>query len=291
MIASEKMWREPLRWDLAAARAEQRHRVFCASLADVFEDRPELVAPRARLFKVIVATPHLDWLLLTKRPENASKLWAMAHAHARPWSNETPVWARNVWLGVSVEDQQRADERIPLLLKVPAAVRFLLCDPLLGSVDLKHLQPGDPPTEIDALAGTHGVLRPHRGTCGRVDWVICGGESGPGARPMNRNWVCSLRDQCAAERVPFFFRQWGEWMPVSGKADDSGLIGENGESFAFSEVPPEWVDGKPHGKWWQVCEEWFGLFYRAGKASSGRLLDGRLHDGLPALPAEVPHAT
>lgn len=119
---------------------------------------------------------------------------------------------RNVWLGTSVEDQQTADERIPHLLKCPAAVRFLSCEPLLGPVDLTRLPVGR--NFIDCLrCDFHGgqgsvIAGPPSGT-GPVDWVIVGGESGPGARPMHPDWARSLRDQCVAAGVPYFFKQWG----------------------------------------------------------------------------------
>lgn len=119
-VTSEAKWREPIRWDAAAKAAGIRRRVFCASMADVFEDRPDLAEPRARLAYVIGKTPNLDWLLLTKRPENIARLWI------------TDVVPPNVWLGTTVEDQERADERIPHLLAVPAAVRFLSVEPLLS---------------------------------------------------------------------------------------------------------------------------------------------------------------
>ncbi|HEY7770469.1 DUF5131 family protein [Longimicrobium sp.] len=138
-VTSDANWRKPLAWNRLAAgnrttawaldKVHVRPRVFCASLADVFEDRPDLVAPRARLFALIQATPELDWLLLTKRPENMVRL-----AQASGWEGD---WPANVWAGCTVEDQQRADERIAHLLAVPAAVRFLSCEPLLGPVDLK----------------------------------------------------------------------------------------------------------------------------------------------------------
>src|SRR5262245_52074261 len=118
-------WAEPLKWNAVAARAGERHRVFCASMADVFEDRRELDGHRARLWRLIAATPHLDWLLLTKRPENLARMlpW-YSHWENRVAFEPDEPWP-NVWLGTTVEDQQRADERIPHLLRSPAAVRFL----------------------------------------------------------------------------------------------------------------------------------------------------------------------
>jgi protein gp37 len=170
-------WNEPLKWNEAAKRDERQHRVFCASMADVFEDHPLVASERNRLWMLIERTNSLDWLLLTKRPENVLRM--------SPWHHNPDglIWP-TVWLGTSVEDQQRADERIPALLEPehPVAVRFLSCEPLLGPVDLTPWLDG-------------------------LDWVIVGGESGPGHRAMNPDWARSLRDQCVGAGVAFFFKQ------------------------------------------------------------------------------------
>jgi protein gp37 len=179
-------WKRPLAWSLDAENAGQRVRVFCASMADVFDNAvPE--EWRADLWALIRATPHLDWQLLTKRPQNIVKMLPA------DWGAGWP----NVWLGTTVENQEEADRRIPHLLAVPARVRFLSCEPLLGPVDLNKNVPGE------------RMLRWHRPMIGALDWVIAGGESGPGARPMDLAWTRSLRDQCAAARVPFFMKQMG----------------------------------------------------------------------------------
>jgi protein gp37 len=149
-------------------------------MADVFENRPDLAPLRERLWKLIAETPALDWLLLTKRPERALK--------SVPWGAK---WPANVWAGVTAENQRWALKRIPLLLDLPAAVRFLSCEPLLGPLDLGTW-----------LTGAR-----------RVDWVIAGGESGHNARPMNPEWARQLRNQCLAASVPFHFKQWGHWRP------------------------------------------------------------------------------
>ena len=212
----DKHWGEPLRWDIDAAKLGERHRVFCASMADWLEDRDDLVAPLAQLLELIRVTPNLDWLLLTKRPENWLKritdaiMWnwceddqaAALHAWGRNWINGQPP--ANVWIGTTVEDQQRADKRIPELLKIPAKVRFLSCEPLLGPVDLRGpgLYAGDsiaPAAIID--------YEP------RIHWAIAGGESGPGFRPFNPDWARSLRDQCKAAHVAFHMKQMGGLKP------------------------------------------------------------------------------
>lgn len=220
VVASESMWSQPLRWnrDTYLARAAtcecrtqaidlhspgcpagrwERPRVFCASLADVFEDRDDLDWSRGRLFGLIERTPHLDWLLLTKRPENVRLLTP------DQWREG---WPENIWLGVSVEDQRRADERIPLLLDTPAAVRFLSCEPLLGPVDLSGWL-ACPSCGYAAVPGHGGCDWGPRHAA--LDWVIVGGESGPGSRPMDLAWARSLADQCAD--VPCFVKQLGSW--------------------------------------------------------------------------------
>lgn len=199
-------WRKPLAWDKAAREAGRRARVFCASLADVFDNHASILPEwRADLWRLIAATPHLDWLMLTKRPQNIGKM--LPHA----WNGGWP----NVWLGTTVENQTEAHRRIPHLLSVPAAVRFLSVEPMLGPVDLTEWFWGReepcPGCSKDIDCDCGHLPRHMLGEEDDLSWVICGGESGPGARPMNWDWARSLRDQCQAAGVPFFFKQWGEW--------------------------------------------------------------------------------
>ncbi len=168
----EKHWQEPLKWNLAAQQSRQRARVFCASMADVFEDNPALESERQKLWLLIGETPWLDWQILTKRPENV--------LHMVPWHKE---WPENVWIGTSIENEAAADKRLSYLQEIPAIVRFLSCEPLLGPVN--HLD----------LSNIH--------------WVIAGGESGPNYRPVEAAWIRDLRDQCLEAGVAFFFKQWG----------------------------------------------------------------------------------
>jgi protein gp37 len=192
----DKHWAEPLRWNARAEQAGVRARVFCASMADVFEDRDDLVPERARLVDLIERTPWLDWLLLTKRPENVRDmvpgrwLWTATVINGAG-AERVPRWPANVWVGTTVEDQTRAYERLPWLLELPTPVRFLSCEPLLGPVDLTWW--------------LHGI-----------GWVIVGGESGPKHRPLNLDHARSLRDQCTAAGVPFFFKQVGGRTPTTG---------------------------------------------------------------------------
>lgn len=193
----DKHWSEPLKWNAAAEKASKRARVFCASMADVFELNSDVNDARRRLFDLIAITPMLDWLLLTKRPESIATMipWA---SYATPWPN--------VWLGTTVENQEYADSRIPHLLAVPAVVHFLSCEPLLGPIDLRHVQ-HDHTFEVDALTGNHGVKRPLAGRGPRVDWVIAGCESGARARACDVAWLRFLRDQCRDAGNSFLLKQ------------------------------------------------------------------------------------
>lgn len=178
-------WKEPLRWNRDAAAEGVRHRVFCASMADVFENRKDLVPHRRRLFDLIAQTPNLDWLLLTKRIHLVKKLL--------PAGYELPA---NVWLGTTVENQDQVRKRLPYLMEFASpSVRFVSCEPLLGPIDLRPY-----------------LVR--SGSAQRIDWVIAGGESGPHARPMQPDWPQDLREQCQQAGVAFHFKQWGHWAPV-----------------------------------------------------------------------------
>ncbi len=185
---SDTHWQGPLKWNAEAASEGERKRVFCASMADVFESRKELNPWRRRLWNLIEDTPWLDWLLLTKRPQMIGQYI--------PWK---AMWPDNVWLGVTVENQKLAEKRIPMLLSYPAKIRFLSCEPLLGSLVL----------DMDC--------------CSNIDWVIAGGESGHNARPTQPVWVRALRDQCNAANIPFHFKQWGHWAPELPKAKTSNI--------------------------------------------------------------------
>jgi protein gp37 len=228
VVAAESYWRQPVTWDREAAQAGERRRVFCASLADVFEDdatmplasREVVWAARERLWALIAQTPNLDWLLLTKRPENILSMIPV------PWRFHHGA-PHNVWYGTSVEDQATAEYRIPYLLQVPARVRFLSCEPLLGPVDLGRWLPDlDRPIDWvpdgDAPPGIYDPLTRERYPDPadiELHWVIAGGESGHGARPMHSDWARSLRDQCTAAGVSFFMKQMGGTRNKGGDID------------------------------------------------------------------------
>jgi protein gp37 len=174
-LTGPRTWREPLQWDQDARSAGVRARVFCGSMCDVFEDHPDVVNARERLWELISETTNLDWLLLTKRPENIIRMipteWTLPGE-----------WPSFVWIGTSVENQQAADERLPHLLAVPAVMRFLSCEPLLGPVDLRPW--------LD-----------------RLQWIIVGGESGPKHSPMDLSWMREIAEACQTAGVPRFTKQ------------------------------------------------------------------------------------
>ncbi|WP_447979063.1 DUF5131 family protein [Candidatus Nitrospira bockiana] len=256
-------------------------RIFVNSLSDLFhEDVPFEFTDK--VFAVMALCPQHTFQVLTKRPERLraySERIAAApeilgcHVDPRDRKTITKVlhsWPLpNVWLGVSVENQRTADAWIPLLLQTPAAVRFLSCEPLLSGVDLKaylphkfNREPHCPWCEDCISVSGHAsnwreTREDNHGPF--LDWVIVGGESGPGARPMHPDWARSIRDQCQAAGVPFFFKQWGEWRPG---------YSHNPKQMAVSATPG--VAG--------VNEIWME---RVGKKAAGRVLDGRTWEEFP----------
>jgi protein gp37 len=279
-VTATANWRKPVAWNRVAEAAGRRDRVFCASLADVFEDREDVRDARLYLLDLIRQTPNLDWLLLTKRPEKVMPLLAQAFGDAcmadnlplidwlEEWISALPP--QNVWIGTSVEDQQRAEERIPHLLRIPAAVRFLSCEPLLGPVDFGRLRAWDPFEMY--LTGVH--------------WVIVGGESGSGARPMHPDWARQLRDQCQVAGVPFLFKQWGAWLPY--RVGVAPLLEpQGGDSVDAHILPAELTDniGSEVSGWMvdadSMDDDEPTIYRRVGKHAAGRELDGRTWDELP----------
>lgn len=261
---SESYWLQPLKWNRVAEREGVRRKVFCCSLADVFDNQAD---PQWRidLFRLIGITPHLDWLLLTKRPQNIAKMLPSDYVLA----GQPP---HNVWLGTTVENQEEANRRIPHLLAVPAKVHFLSCEPLLGSVSLTSI-----PCEPNDVVMSNALVRHMDHPFGnmvhpksRVDWVIVGGESGPDARPSHPDWFRSLRDQCARAGVPYFHKQNGEWLPTDDWYADHPV------SLPLRTYRDgNWTDGG-NG----ILEgEWLA---RIGTKKAGALLDGIEHKAMPA---------
>lgn len=208
-------WAAPRTWQRQADRFEAQNgrarTVFCASLADVFDNQvPD--AWRADLWSLIADCDRLIWLLLTKRPQNIKRMLPP------DWGEGWP----HVWLGTTAENQAEADRRVPALCRVPAAGRFLSCEPLLERVELTPwLDPSGACCGMDGALCEgcpyqRAVLNEGHGGGGSVlvDWVIAGGETGRPARPTPLAAMTALRDQCVAAGVPFFFKQWGRWQPV-----------------------------------------------------------------------------
>ena len=273
----ESNWREPIKWNKEAAELGVRYRVFCASLADVFDN--EVPAQwRADLFALIAATPHLDWLLLTKRIGNA---WQMTDdaIESQTWPLS---WVRNkglipnVWIGATICNQSEADRDIPKLLAVPAAKRFLSLEPLLGAIELRwkpyaHESTGETYREYLDRTGRIDEYEALR----KIDWVIVGGESGSNARPMHPDWVRSLRDQCVASGTAFHFKQWGEWRPhPPTRGFDEGAALRSGKVRYLQ------GDGRePDGHF----RKGDAAVIRLGKKAAGRILDNRTWDGVPCV--------
>lgn len=248
----------PLAWaNTLPAKLGRRPRIFCASMADIGEDHPTADQERPKLWALIEATPELDWLLLTKRTATARQ-WLPAR-----WL-EPGAWPRNAWFGFSAEDQQRFDERWPAAAEIPAAIRFVSLEPLLGPIDLSAAF--QPRIEWPATFAADGRAKINR----KLSWIIAGGESGPKARPARPAWFRSARDQAAAAGVPFLFKQWGE--------------------YAYLEWTG-WEPRTPNG-YWPVGRSADHRFegsggaetcaIRVGKRAAGRLLDGRTWDEYPA---------
>lgn len=296
---SPATWAMPRRWNAQAdafmAQHGRRQRVFCASLADVFDNA---VDPqwRADLFTLIHQTPNLDWLLLTKRIGNVAPMLAeLAHGNDHDLKLLDMMPLPNVWIGATIVNQAEADRDIPKLLDLPARVRFLSMEPLLGPVNLERPRPGP---DLEQGGGSK-ICQPWLIQSG-IHWVIVGGESGPGARPMHPDWARSLRDQCQVAGVPFLFKQWGEWRPISQMSEGedralwrSRVIAKPHEDQAnlddiygrvcTTESTVIHLDGSVHHFLEpNAFPPGAMTMYRVGKKAAGRQLDGRIWDETPA---------
>jgi protein gp37 len=261
-------WRKPIQWQAKAAEFQalhgRRQRVFCASLADVFDNQvPDQW--RDDLWTLIDYTRDLDWLLLTKRISNVGNMLPLPFDFAEKFPH--------VWIGATICNQAEADRDIPKLLEVDARVRFLSIEPMLGPIDLERPKPGP---DLNQGSGSM-ICQPWLIQSG-IDWVIVGGESGPSARPMHPDWARSLRDQCALAGVPFLFKQWGEHLagelcPHPDYADDAV------SAWRLDQAGRRWHDPleglKPISQWAPI------KFTKAGKKTAGRLLDGIEHNAFP----------
>ncbi|AMQ67014.1 hypothetical protein SEA_BIPPER_79 [Mycobacterium phage Bipper] len=246
---------QPIRWT-------RPRLVFVNSMADLFHQAvPDDYI--ARVFAVMAQAPQHTFQLLTKRHArmrhllNAEAFRAKVFHHGGGMTWPLP----NVWVGVSAENQQWWDTRVEYLLGTPAAVRWVSLEPLLGHITM----------------GTPWSLDPETFRFTGIDWVVVGGESGTGARPMHPEWARSLRDQCAAAKVPFLFKQWGNWSPVApdeAARNRDRLVFQNGKSISFEHATRT------------DLERWdYVVMRRAPKSAGGRHLDGQLHDQYPAVTA------
>lgn len=277
-------WKKPIQWNAAHAAffAEhgRRQRVFCSSLADVFDN--EVSAQwRFDLMKLIEQTPNLDWLLLTKRIGNAATMLeqSVRAINAGRWGWADNVFP-NVWIGATIVNQEEADRDIPKLLRTPAAKRFLSMEPLLGPVDLRF---------------TNGLVHGCDAADYLLDWVIVGGESGQHARPMHPAWPRAIEKQCQDAGVPFLFKQWGEWLPwlefsragIDDDIEQTRYLTTIWQDDHFENCGyPIWCDMRDnYGGGANGPDEPDQIMGRVGKKAAGRLLDGVLRDGYPKGPA------
>jgi len=212
----------------------------------------------ARAWEVMNNASHHTFMVLTKRPHRMKEFlerlgWYIHDRDGYPMEavlDEGGKYTlKNVWLGVTAENQKAADERIPILLEIPATVRFVSVEPMLGPVDLSYYLPRKP------MKDCSDEMLPYYNAHG-FNWVVCGGETGPGARPMHPDWVRSLRDQCTTAGVPFFFKNWGEWAEIPTDQHIPDHIFHRGPAFD-------------------------GLVWRVGRKKAGRVLDGRTWDEFP----------
>ena len=273
----------PLRW-------RKPRRIFVNSISDTFHERvkDDWID---RIFAVMALAPQHTFQVLTKRPkrmlrylgqfpdrgfkvfEIAARIKERRDGPLAKYGMSIKFPLPNVWLGVSVEDQKTADERIPLLLRTPAAVRWISAEPLLGDLDFKTW-----------LTGANALNRKYaaqiragtvKASIEGLDWIVAGGESGPGARPMHPCWARRLRDQCVASGTPYFFKQWGEFCPTGFCSPG---VHEVGKACTMHMRPSQMI------RFSDDCE-----VYRVGKKSAGRLLDGREWNQYPQT-VEAPHA-
>lgn len=270
---------QPLRW-------RRPRRVFVNSMSDLFHDDVP-VEYIARVFAVMLDANRHTFQVLTKRHGRMRALLNSKDFRHAVWEHTQtadPCWPiPNVWLGVSVENQQWADIRIPALLDTPSAVRFLSCEPLLGPVDLttwiRHTPECDAATEPWCICHLHRRGNGYTVPDG-IDWVIVGGESGRGARPMHPDWARSLRDQCQAAGVAFHFKQWGEYAPSQGRIERQTFIWPDGETQDEKASTVAHFPGRFFSDHVPVRPGWVNV-ERVGKKAAGRELDGRTWDEFP----------
>jgi protein gp37 len=253
---------KPLKW-------KKPRVIFVCSMGDLFHEDAGVYEIR-KVFEIMVQCRQHVFIVLTKRPENI-----LPTINLFGWGLPLPP---NVWLGVTAENQQTANERLPYLIKIPAAVKFVSVEPMLGPVNI-------------SMWFYSGYMEPPQDDV--IDWVICGGESGPGARPMHPDWARSLRNQCRDAYIPFFFKQWGEWIPWEFDAQPPFMNSQNGRfedghtlkiiDGKTGDTAKNWDDGM-----WCIVEGFEQcLFEKVGRKTAGNLLDGEKWEQYPNQPASA----
>lgn len=269
---SPKNWEKPIHWNALAAQENERAKVFCSSLSDIFDNEVP-IEWLVEVLELAFATSSLDWLFLTKRIGIVVQRLAEAMQAAKSEQTRARIesWLAgkppaNIWIGATVVTQKEADRDISKLLAVPAVIRFLSIEPLLSAMDLTRW------LEAAGLDTDLGL------SCPGIDWVIVGGESGPKARPMHPDWVKDIRNQCLAAKVPFFFKQWGTWVNAKEADLDLNLCYEKSTSGGWVEMDGTYSEGE------SAIPRAAGAVhvFKLTKHSSGRQLEGRTWDAQPA---------
>lgn len=265
-------WKKPLAWNSHAKKLGVKLKVFCASMADVFEDHPAVIWERQSLFLLIESTPWLHWLLLTKRIDNVMKMVPPG------WRDCLP---ENVWIGTSIENQECYYDRIQDLMDIPVWTRFVSLEPLLGPINL-HLSQLVKPKWSESMMPVGGLL----------SWVIVGGESGgKKSRPLHPYWVMNLQSQCADKQVPFFFKQWGDYYTHYQLMTDEEPVFKMYDSFEQFKnklwVKPDDkcidLNGKACliGKDFETANYPVAIMNYTGKKKAGRILAGKTYSETP----------
>ena len=250
-VHESKLW-EPYRW-------KKPRRIFVCSMGDLFHEDVGCHTLNY-VFNVMVNNPQHIFQVLTKRPER------MRHVMTR-WNIAD---RKHIWLGVTAENQEQADKRLPILLSIPAAVRFVSVEPMLGTVSFRWLKINPRPSSTNEYDGLRDL-----------SWVICGGESGQNARPMHPQWAASLRDQCEATGTPFMFKQWGAWYP--GRKNQTGKVLSMYSDGRTCEFTKEAILAEERRSGIDHNHNGATIIQKVGKKAAGRLLDGRTWDGMPEV--------
>ena len=271
IYCDEKTLDKPLHW-------RKPRRIFVNSMSDTFHEKVPFEF-QAKIFDIIGKCHQHTFQILTKRVDNMCAF--LNRYYDDPAYDNAPKNYKHCWLGVTCENQKTADERIPILLQIPAAVRFVSIEPMLGPIELRCII-GDPRRRCvyDCLRGTVAVQNNvvKDPVCGSIDWVIVGGESGPNARPMHPDWVRGIRDQCIAVKVPFFFKQWGKWEIANKEnaARNGYVVTESRQGFLPPYNHKKFISINTDGSFYQDNPQPNSVsMARVGKKKAGCILDGQ----------------